>query len=94
MQQVEEVLALGFDMECSLIPLRGVMGMGLFCTPDYPNGPLSMYLGLDSHYAGRRVTGCRHWQSRSKPIAKNTGVECECISTVLTLLSLHHCGGT
>lgn len=27
MQQVVEVLALGCDMECSLIPLRGVMGI-------------------------------------------------------------------
>lgn len=35
----------GCDMECSLIPWGGVMGMGLFFTPSNPNGPLSMKLG-------------------------------------------------
>lgn len=84
MQQAVEVLALGvIGVECSLIPLRGVMWMGLYFAP------LSLWMGLilcswvlDSHYAGRRVTGGRRWQGRSSPIAKNTGVECECISTV------------
>lgn len=33
MQQVVEVLALGCGVECSLIPLRGDMGMDLFFTP-------------------------------------------------------------
>lgn len=37
----------GCNMECSLIPLGGVMGGwggvgGLFLTLSYPNGPLSM----------------------------------------------------
>lgn len=60
------------------------MGMGLFFTPSYPKWASFYVVGffLDSHYAGRRVTGCRRWQRRSSPIAKNTGVECECISTI------------
>lgn len=54
MQQVAEVLALWCDMEYSLIPLRegeggGVMEMGLFLTPFYPRGPLSMQLGFKIH---------------------------------------------
>lgn len=62
------------------------MGMGLFFTP------LAVWMGLflcswvlDSHYAGRRVTVGRHWQGRSSPIAKNTGVECECIISTISL---------
>lgn len=70
-------------VRCSLIPLRRGDGDGpILC-------PLSLWMGLflcswvlDSHYAGRRVTGGRRWQGRSSPIAKNTGVECECISAV------------
>lgn len=54
----------------------------------YSSPPLSLWIGLflcswvlDSHYAGRRVTG-GSWQSSSSPIAKNIGVESECICTV------------
>lgn len=36
---------------------------------------------LDSHYAGRRLTGCHRCYGRASPRAKNTGVECECISS-------------
>lgn len=84
MQQVVEVLALGCDMECSLIPLRGGHGDGPILHPLLSKMGLFLcsWVFLDSHYAGRRVTGCRRWQRRSSPIAKNTGVECECISTI------------
>lgn len=86
MWDMRQVLALGCGMGCSLISLRGVGG----CHGDGPIllPPSPVWMGLflcscvlDSHYAGRRVTGCRHWQNRSSPRAKNTGVECECIST-------------
>lgn len=72
----------------------GAGGWGLLWNADLKgsggwaySSPLSIFkwacsLVLDSHYAGRRVIGCRRCQSRSSPRAKNTGVECECISNI------------
>lgn len=72
--------------ECSLVDIRGRKG-GVYMGP-YPSKPPPCCNGaliyvswvLDSHYAGRRLSGCRRCEGRPLPRAKNTGVECECIS--------------
>lgn len=86
MQQVVEVLALAgvwHGMQPYSIE-RGHGGWAYSSPPPIPKMGLFLCSWvLDSHYAGRRVTGCRRWRGRSSPRAINTGVECECISTIL-----------
>lgn len=82
MQQIGTVLALGVTWNAALFHWGGAWGWAYSSPPPIQ---MSLFLWswvLDSHYAGRRVTGCRHWQRRPSPIAKNTGVECECISAI------------
>lgn len=76
---------------------RGRGGWAYSSPPPIQMGLFLCSWVLDSHYAGRRVIGCRHRQCRSSPTAKNTGVECECISTIfwhlapLTTAGAHSC---
>ena len=49
MQQVDNGAGAGGDMECSLIPLGGVMGMGLFFSPSFPNWASFYVVGFWIH---------------------------------------------
>lgn len=96
MQQVWIGAGAGCDMECSLIPwmvVGGVMGMSLFVTPFYQNGPFSYEVVVFYYYRYYyffKFTLCwkkSNWLqtlASAGPHHSQKTLECECISAVFS----------